>query len=163
MKTKKHAMLIDTGLIEFLKGNFRLDWCGIHGVSHWERVRANGSELAEQTGADLAVVQLFAYLHDSERENDGSDRVHGPRAAVLARQLNGRFFNLDLAQLTLLADACHGHTHGGTVADITVMTCWDADRLDLGRIGVKPNPRYLCTPAAKDLEFLEQAYRKSRV
>ena len=31
--------------------------------------------------------------------------------------------------------------------DITVQCCWDADRLDLGR--VMPDPRRLCTDAAK--------------
>ncbi len=37
-----------------------------------------------------------------------------------------------------------------TAGDITVQTCWDADRLDLGRVGITPNPRWLCTACAKD-------------
>jgi uncharacterized protein len=33
--------------------------------------------------------------------------------------------------------------------DITIQTCWDSDRLDLGRVGITPHPRRLCTEAAK--------------
>jgi hypothetical protein len=33
--------------------------------------------------------------------------------------------------------------------DITVQTCWDADRLDLPRVGIQPLPQFLCTEAAK--------------
>ena len=28
-----------------------------------------------------------------------------------------------------------------TEADITIQTCWDSDRLDLGRVGMMPEPR----------------------
>ena len=40
---------------------------------------------------------------------------------------------------------------GATTGDITVQTCWDADRLDLGRVGVYPEPARLCTDAARRL------------
>jgi uncharacterized protein len=42
-----------------------------------------------------------------------------------------------------------------------VQTCWDADRLDLGRVGKRPDPRRLCTPAARDRDVIEWAYRRS--
>ena len=45
--------------------------------------------------------------------------------------------------------------------DATVLTCWDADRLDLGRVGIRPDPKYLCTPAARDPEMLASAYLRS--
>ncbi|MBZ0269297.1 hypothetical protein K8I85_14180 [bacterium] len=57
--------------------------------------------------------------------------------------------------------ACEGHTHGGTVADVTVQTCWDADRLDLGRVGVRPLPRYLCTPPARAAETISWAHARA--
>lgn len=47
------------------------------------------------------------------------------------------------------------------VADITVQTCWDADRLDLGRVGIRPDPDRLCTSAAKESDLLEWAYARS--
>tara|TARA_B100000315_G_scaffold79959_1_gene73252 strand:- start:616 stop:768 length:153 start_codon:yes stop_codon:yes gene_type:complete len=34
-------------------------------------------------------------------------------------------------------------------SDITIATCWDADRLDLGRVGADPNPKYLFSDEAK--------------
>jgi hypothetical protein len=38
-----------------------------------------------------------------------------------------------------------------------VQVCWDADRLDLLRVGIRPNARYLCTEAARLPETLEWA------
>jgi uncharacterized protein len=46
--------------------------------------------------------------------------------------------------------------------NITVQTCWDADRLDLGRVGTTPDPRYLCTAAAKQSDIIEWALRRSQ-
>ncbi|MBT5083254.1 MAG: hypothetical protein HOM62_22025 [Rhodospirillaceae bacterium] len=46
-------------------------------------------------------------------------------------------------------------------ADITVQTCWDADRLDLGRAGIVPDPRYLCTDAAKEPRMIEWAHNRA--
>jgi uncharacterized protein len=49
----------------------------------------------------------------------------------------------------LLHKACHGHTHQRFHPDVTIQTCWDSDRLDLGRVGVTPHPSRLGTEAAK--------------
>ena len=57
--------------------------------------------------------------------------------------------------------ACAGHTHDRTHPDITIQTCWDADRLDLGRVGITPQPNYLCTDAAKRPDILEWADNKA--
>ena len=42
-------------------------------------------------------------------------------------------------------------------ADITVQVCWDADRLDFGRVGMVPAPKKLCTAAAKTWEIIRWA------
>jgi uncharacterized protein len=34
-------------------------------------------------------------------------------------------------------------------ADVLIGMCWDADRLDLTRIGVTPDPALMSTPAGK--------------
>lgn len=149
-------------LIPFLRARFRLDWQGIHGSPHWARVRENGLRLAARTGADERVVELFAFLHDSCRESDGGDPRHGRRSAALARELRGELFELDDAALELLCEACAEHSRGRTRADPTVMTCWDADRLDLGRVGIRPSRRYLCTSAAQDRQLIAWAYERSR-
>ena len=148
-------------LIATVRAQFALDWDGIHGIEHWERVRKNGLHLARTTGANATVVELFAYLHDSRRSNDWEDHGHGARAAVYLRTLRGRYFDISEEELDLLAYACRHHSDGLMEADVTVQTCWDADRLDLGRVGIRPDPRYLCTAAARDPDLLTWAYRRS--
>lgn len=148
-------------LLEVIKQQFALDWHGVHGVSHWARVRANGLRLAEMTGANAHLVELFAFLHDSKRLNDGYDPMHGSRAAEFAKQLaEASVIKVSDAELALLMTACEGHSDGLTTGDITVLTCWDADRLDLGRVYIKPDPKFLCTEAASTL--VEWAYQRSR-
>jgi uncharacterized protein len=148
MKGKKTRIVSDD-LLEFLKRNYRLDWNGIHGVKHWSQVRANGLALAKETMANTMVVELFAFLHDSCRENDGRDPLHGSRAADLACRLQGNLIRLASSDLDLLVIACRGHTHESWHQDPTVGTCWDADRLDLVRLDIAPEPERLCTNAGK--------------
>ena len=38
---------------------------------------------------------------------------------------------------------------------------WDADRLDLGRVGIRPAPKRLCTDAARAPEVVLAAYVRS--
>lgn len=148
-------------VIEVVRRQFRLDWHGIHGAAHWARVRVNGLALARRNGARADVVELFALLHDSQRRDDGRDRHHGARAADYVRDLNRDLLRLDPFGLDQLAYACRHHSDGLIEADVTVQTCWDADRLDLGRIGVRPDPLRLCTPDARQQEVLERALRRS--
>jgi uncharacterized protein len=134
--------------------DYALPWDGTHGVVHWARVLANGLRLAEETGARIEVVQLFAVLHDCRRNSEGEDPDHGPRAAEFARTLRGLVFELSDDDFGLLHRACAGHTHERTHPDVTIQTCWDADRLDLGRVGITPDPSYLCTAAARRPEMI---------
>ncbi len=145
-----------------IRRGFALSLDGIHGEAHWARVCENGLRLAEQTGADFEIVELFAYLHDSKRQNDGWDSKHGQRAAEFVRSLSDSLVNLPTEKLELLIHACACHSDGLIEAEVTVQTCWDADRLDLGRIDIKPDPRHLCTPAARDPAMIEWAYLQSR-
>jgi uncharacterized protein len=50
-----------------------------------------------------------------------------------------------------LFEACRLHTDGLTAGDRTLLACWDADRLDLGRVGITPEPHRLGTKAARKL------------
>ena len=155
-------MTILTGdLIRVIRQQFALDWKGLHGAPHWARVRENGLRLAETTGADTQVVELFAFLHDSRRMNDDSDYEHGKRAAAFAQSLAGSLFELGPTELEDLLMACRGHSDGLRQGNVTVQTCWDADRLDLGRVGIQPNPNRLCTAAAREPAMLEWTYKRS--
>jgi uncharacterized protein len=155
-------MGVSQDLIEIIREEFALSLDGIHGTSHWARVRENGLRLAGLTGASPEVVELFAYLHDSKRHDDGFDPDHGKRAAELVQTLHGSIITLSDGDLERLVYACVHHSQDITQAEITVQTCWDADRLDIGRIGIKPRARYLCTSAAKEPGIIEWAFHRSR-
>jgi uncharacterized protein len=122
-------------------------------------VRAIGFRLAESTGADPAVVELFAVFHDACRMNEDRDPDHGRRGAALAASLRGHVFDLPDPAFALLVTACTGHTDGRTEDHLTVQTCWDADRLDLGRVGISPDPGRLCTAAATEPHLFAWATR----
>jgi len=142
---------------------YALPWCGTHGVGHWARVLRNGLRLAELTGAKVEVVQLFALFHDSRRINEGTDPGHGQRGAEFATELRGDLFDLSDADFELLRSACTAHTDGGTTGHVTVRTCFDADRLDLGRVGTYPQPGRLCTDAAKSPAMIRWADGRAAV
>ena len=126
--------------------------CGrysLHGQTHWQRVEAIGLDLARQTGADQAVVQLFSILHDCCRQDDGRDPQHGPRAADMLASLVGTLLTIDADRLCVLEQAIRYHADGQTSDDPTIGTCWDADRLDLGRTGKRPDEAYMSTEPGK--------------
>ncbi|MFO0876452.1 MAG: HD domain-containing protein [Gemmataceae bacterium] len=124
---------------------------GFHGVVHWARVLENGLRIAEITQADREVVTLFALFHDARRVKEDHDDGHGLRGAEFAHALRGELIHLDDSRFELLYEACRLHTDGHTTGDPTLLACWDADRLDLGRVGITPDPRRLGTKAARSL------------
>lgn len=144
-------------LIHRILEDYALPWHGTHGVGHWARVLENGLRLAADSGANIHVVQLFAIFHDSCRVNEGTDDGHGKRGGELALGLRNEWFAVSDREFDLLYEACTGHTDGQTDADITVQTCWDADRLDLGRVGIAPSPKRLCTKVAKTRDMIRWA------
>jgi hypothetical protein len=48
----------------------------------------------------------------------------------------------------------HHHTDGHITDDPLVGACWDADRLDLPRVGIAPDPRYLSTQAGRSEQII---------
>jgi uncharacterized protein len=138
-------------LFDAILPDYALPLHGYHGVVHWARVLENGLRIAEQTGADREVVTLFAIFHDARRVNEHIDHDHGLRGGELARTLRGSLVQLDDARFDLLYEACRLHTNGLVDGDPTLQACWDADRLDLGRVGITPAPHRLCTDAARSL------------
>ena len=117
----------------------------VHGISHWDRVSKNADSLWT-SDVNLLVVKAFAYIHDVEREDDGYDLLHGPRAAALVDEIRDTelaFLNDD--EILQLKQACELHTTTWRTEDATVNACFDADRLDLGRVGIAPNPDKMAT------------------
>src|SRR5262245_20537280 len=128
----------------------------LHGDRHWQCVAHTGADLAREVpGADRLVVFLFGLLHDSMRENDDWDPGHGERAAVFVRELAASgLLPLESHRLDALCDACERHTDGEATDDPTIGVCWDADRLNLWRVGTKPQPDYLSTKPARRAEWI---------
>jgi uncharacterized protein len=126
----------------------------LHGPRHWRAVARVGAELARRTPrADLELVLLFAFAHDTRRWHDGHDPDHGRRAAAAVRELAAAgVLALEPARFRLLCRACAGHADGFTSADPTVGACWDADRLNLWRVGLAPSLGMLSTAAARSAE-----------
>ena len=130
---------------------FGLGLHSLHGPDHWQRVERNALHIARVSGADVLLVRLFSVLHDSHRCNECHDPEHGRRAAGWAGELNRSHLNLSSDQLALLQTALEYHDKGKTSTDPTIGTCWDADRLDLGRVGITPSPRFMSTSTGKAL------------
>lgn len=123
----------------------------IHGPAHWVRVERNGLYIAGKTGADKIVVSLFAAFHDCMRLNDSRDDGHGLRGADFAKSKRRDLDFLTDEQFEKLYYACQWHTDKIHTDDLTIGACWDADRLDLGRVGIRPEARFLNTKPAQEI------------
>lgn len=153
--------MITDELIQEIRQQYQLPWTGEHGITHWARVLENGLRLAPITSANAKVVQYFAVFHDSRRLNEGHDPQHGKRGAHYAVALWNQYVDLSDDDFMLLQIACRHHTEGQNHPNVTVQTCWDADRLDLGRVGIVPDPQRLCTDAARSESIFDWAYQRS--
>jgi len=139
------------GITTSILDGYALPIDGYHGIVHWARVYENGMRIARENGGDIEVVSVFALFHDSRRVNEHRDDDHGLRGAELARTLRGTLVHLDDEQFEMLFEACRLHTEGTTTEDPTIQACWDADRLDLGRVGITPRAERLCSDYARQL------------
>lgn len=158
-----NSSIFTPSLVRSLASNFALSLHSVHGPAHWMRVRKNGLVLADRTGANTTVVELFAVFHDSCRLNDYQDSEHGYRAAQLARSyFEAGKLPCNRVELEQLVEACLGHTHDLTHPDITVATCWDGDRLNLPRCWITVDPSRLATSEARCPELIGWAETNAR-
>jgi uncharacterized protein len=141
-----------TAVLNEAKRVFQLDpKRSLHGPGHWQQVERNAMELGEKTpGCDIEVARLFAILHDCKRQNEGTGEGHGEWAAEFARELHDRgLLDLDPGRWAILEYAIRSHNDGMVSSDPTIGVCWDADRLDLPRVGIVPDAGLLSTEYAK--------------
>ena len=132
-------MDVDTsGLLREAETRFVLGSRSVHGPAHWKAVLANGLTLAGELNADRDLVAVFALLHDCRREDEWRDPRHGARAADVARELNGRFYEFVPDRLATLTEALHWHDAGRVHTNIDISSCWAADRIELRRVGIEP-------------------------
>jgi uncharacterized protein len=121
----------------------------LHGLDHWYRVWKHAQMLGGRAeGVDLEIVAMYCLFHDSMRLNDGADEEHGIRGFRLWTHIRD-MHNLDRLfnhrQEEKLFEACSEHSGGLRSTDPTIAVCWDADRLDLYRKAIWPDPRFMST------------------
>ena len=92
------------------------------------------------------MVRFFAYLHDKCRLNNWTDIEHGVRAAEMLHSIRNTILkDFTDEEVSLLERACRFHTTEHRTGIPTIDVCFDADRLDLGRVGIEPNPKRMAT------------------
>jgi uncharacterized protein len=133
-----------------LAGAWRRD-SAVHGDEHWRCVTATGLALSPSVAdVDRTLVFCFGLLHDTRRLNDAVDPEHGSRAVVFAGELrDSGVLPLGDRRFALLADALARHSSGLVTDEPTVGTCWDADRLHLPRVSIRPRAELFSTGAAR--------------
>jgi uncharacterized protein len=147
----------------------------VHGPAHWVRVHRFGGLLAARVALPpeaRACVDLFAWLHDIAREDDEASRRHAVEgAAQIDAILPAIAAPLTTDQIETIRAAILHHSDGmvaarageagvfdgiGWPGDLVVATvgcCWDADRLDLPRVGVQPAERFMSTPVWREVRL----------
>ena len=126
-----------------------------HGLPHWQRVERNGIILSTEVQNGVAyiredinikVIRMFAYLHDKCRLNNGADLEHGIRAANMLSSIKNTILqDLTDEDFSLLEKACRLHTTELRTGNLTIDTCFDADRLDLERVDIIPYHNKMAT------------------
>jgi len=142
-------------LFQLICDNYALNLKGIHGIKHWVQVYKNTQFLANAYAIRSDVFMLFALLHDSKREDEYEDRDHGIRAAGSIKDyIQDGVVDLSEEDEARLFYACSNHTHADKnntlYHDLVVQICLDADKLDIGRVGVIPDESHFLTDVAKE-------------
>lgn len=122
----------------------------LHGLDHWWRVWKNALMLdSRDFSADMEVVSMFALFHDSMRLSDQDDPAHGMRGFRLWERYKAFDAHTEAifshSQEELFFEACAEHNKGLRTTNPTIGVCWDADRLDLPRVGIWPDTQYMST------------------
>ncbi len=146
----------------------------LHGVAHWSRVHRYGLLLAESlrlTETQKLAIVLFAWTHDMARINDGGGNQHSIDGAEYVRHITDTLFS-DFPDpvLHVVQNAIRYHSDGMNAEEALyelpilqesewsreqllniIGCCWDADRLDLLRLGMMPLDHKMSTPYWKDV------------
>jgi uncharacterized protein len=73
----------------------------------------------------------------------------------------GVIVELNDLEFEQLCEAMRLHSDGHTESEPAIIACWDADRLDLGRVRINPDPKRLCTAHGRDPATIIAAVRMS--
>ncbi len=123
---------------------------GLHGFEHVKRVVENAKLIArEECPQNFDDAVIGAYLHDIGRTDDGSGNEHAIKGARIAKDLLEKHWpHLDAKRILFAIEV---HADGTTTKDPLIGAIWDADRLDIPRIGGNIRPQFLSTKKGMDL------------
>ncbi|MDX2470608.1 MAG: hypothetical protein QNL04_08530 [SAR324 cluster bacterium] len=148
-------------LIGTVLQNYALHKDGTHGLNHWLRVMYFGVKIAQQRSINMNFVILFALIHDSQRQEGWEDEEHGLRAAESLTNFPWLQDYITHEELEKLFFAIMFHNKGITSKDQLIQTCWDADRLDLPRVGISLDPEYFSQDTWSDQKLMKWAIQAS--
>lgn len=133
----------------------------MHGELHWRGVAWAGLRVRELApGISPGVMVAFGLLHDCRRETDDWDPEHGERAALVAARSRPLKRLLGAEGRELVAEACRLHERGMTRREAPAIgACWDADRVNLVRLGFRLDPRYFTILSREDGSLEDLAER----
>lgn len=137
-------------LIRIAAEDYALCLHGPHGPAHWARVIENGKALAAMYGVNPRIPELFGAFHDCRRITENYDINHGARGAQALVDRRNRY-GLTSKEFSTVVMACAFHATARPEGDwpLEARICFDANRLDLLRVGITPHPLYLFTEFAK--------------
>jgi len=115
------------------EGHIQYCKSALHGISHLRQVSLLAGKIASASGADVESAMVAGFLHDAGRTDDFGGNQHALDSAILARPLLIRLYPHIDADLVCYAIA--RHADGMTTDDPLIGSLWDADRLELKRIG----------------------------
>lgn len=130
----------------------------IHGDKHWRAVAAAGIEIAGNDFERRAVALAFGMIHDSQRLNDCWDPEHGLRAALWAMKSRSLAGLIGTESRDLVSRACLDHEKGGISTERSIGICWDADRINLWRVGICPDPSFFSVLRGSVFEIMSRKY-----
>lgn len=131
---------------------FKLEPRSDHGPDHWEKVERNTLILSKgMDEKEILTCRLFAILHDCKREDEFDDPEHGYRAARFVSKALEKPIrdSIGADNYKRLLEALRHHNEASISDDPVIGCCWDADRLDLLRVGIIPDKNLLSTKQGK--------------
>lgn len=170
VKNNYHSVFIIWLIESYLLGNrrdylfnhyfqFKLEIAAdsIHGYNHWKNVEKFGNYIADKNGADKKVISNFAFLHDIGRTAEYKEPGHGQKSAeIIKKFFSAGSLELNNQQYEKLLEAVAEHENSAAKSDdMTIQTCWDADRLDLPRVYIFPDKNLLYTAVGKSEETFD--------
>ncbi|MFA6383329.1 MAG: HD domain-containing protein [Parcubacteria group bacterium] len=125
----------------------------VHNVKHVLKTVRNSSIIAKSVCPEkIDDVKMGALLHDIGRVDDfDRESTHAQKGAAIAYEILAKYFRNAPLDFKKILFAVKYHSRGKISRDPVIGAIWDGDRLDLERVGMKVNPKYLSTKKAKEI------------